>query len=75
MSDNKGYSSALDDFNGLNPENIKTYTTKDGERIAGDLENGTKAIVRDHSSVKSGNAPTLEIQNPDTVIKTIKIRY
>lgn len=59
-------STANDDFDGLNPTNVRDIP---GGRV-GELDGGKKVNVRDHSSEGS---PTLEIQYPNG--GRVKIRY
>ncbi len=62
-----GFEQAQKDFQGLNPQNVRTYPNG---TIVGDLPGGGTANVRENSS---DGRPTLEVQNPDGSVE--KTRY
>lgn len=65
----KGNDAAMKDFEGMNPNNVRTYPNG---TTAGDLPDGNTINV--HPSTSSGGVPTVEIYNPTTG-RSIKIRY
>lgn len=65
-----GYQKALNDFNSLNPYNIKNIHTKYGEGKFGTLRDGTTLSVRPGSET---GGSTLEIKIPGQ--RLIKVRY
>ena len=65
----KGEAAARDDFNAMNPTNVRTYPNG---TIVGDLPDG--CIINIHPSTTLSGAPSLEIYNPVTGT-SIKIRY
>lgn len=68
MSSVKGYDNAVQIFNQMNLENVRTYPNG---TIAGDLSDGRVVNVRPSSKFEY---PTIEIHDPKTG-KSIKIRF
>ncbi|WP_206848656.1 hypothetical protein [Enterococcus plantarum] len=61
---------AVDDFNSLNPKNVKEIKTQYGDGLHGVLEDGTRISVRPGSGT---GGSTLEIKAPGKPL--IKVRY
>jgi hypothetical protein len=65
-----GFEKTLEDFNGLNPSNVKDIQTKYGPGKVGTLSDGTTVVARPGSTT---GGPTLEITVSNN--KIYKIRY
>ena len=65
----KGKQAALDDFESLQPINVRTY---ENGTVVGDLTDGR--VVNVHPSTSLSGTPSVEIYDPITG-KSIKIRY
>jgi len=64
------YDRAAEDFNSLNPSNVKDINTNYGQGKTGTLSDGRTVTARPGSS---DGRPTLEIRNPNG--RGIEIRY
>ena len=75
---NGDYKKALEDFNNLNPKNVKKISKENGKELyMGEIEVGDKKVivtVRNFSSKKSDNTPTLELLEEGKA-NSKKIRY
>ena len=75
---NGDYKKALEDFNNLNPKNVKKISKENGKELyMGEIEVGDKKVivtVRNFSSKKSDNTPTLELLDEGKA-NSKKIRY
>ena len=65
-----GYEKAMEDFNRLNPQNVKDIQTQYGPGKVGSLKNGGRVVVR-HGSKTGGSTLEIVISNS----KIYKIRY
>ncbi len=68
---NGDFNTALLDFEKLNPTNVKSITTRWGEGMTGNIDEGFIATVRPGSSY---GKPTLEIRNPSNG-RGLEFRY